>query len=185
MRSMTYLPRRARVPHPANKYRRYYWQCGTRRGLLSDSGAWCELCIVLKWACDVGRGLLCLTLELDARFAVPESVAWVEVCCVWHWGTRQSLLCMRVWRGARFVVSDSLAWSEFCCAWECGLGRGMLCLRVAWGEVCWVWQWGTGRGLLYLTIRRGARFAVSDTEAQGDVAVPDSRAQGEVYWAWQ
>jgi len=68
-----------------------------------------------------------LTVGHRARFAVPDSVAQVEVCCVSQWGLGRGLLCLSVGRAARFavsrtgalarfVVSDSGAQGKVCCA---------------------------------------------------------------------
>ena len=60
------------------------------------------------------RGLLCLTVRRGARFAVSDSGAKDEICCLTV-GYRQGLLCLSVGHRMRFAVSDSGEKDEVCC----------------------------------------------------------------------
>ena len=73
MRSTTYLPRCARVQHSANTFRHHYWLCGTWQGLLSDSGAWGEICCA--WQRGTGQSLMCVTVGHRARLTHLPNVA--------------------------------------------------------------------------------------------------------------
>jgi len=109
------------------------------------------------------RSFMCLTVGHRARFAVPNSGAWGEVCCawqwgiglccVWQWGVMLGLLCLTVRHRAKLAVPDSGAQARFAgvqgkvgCAWQWHVERGLLCIKV-WHRVRFVteciWQiWG-------------------------------------------